>query len=79
METVEELAKGITAKRGPGGAGDVTEEKKKRIINKAVMTWKRQGLSEKQIAFGIATMNIESGLNPGAKGTSKTEKGAGAV
>ncbi|MBI5969672.1 MAG: hypothetical protein HY884_00750 [Deltaproteobacteria bacterium] len=54
----------ITPKEGPGGAGDVTEEEKNSIINKAISKWKEMGLSMEEIALGIATMNVESGFNP---------------
>ncbi len=82
MDVTEELSRGIIAKKSNVGkdgerAGDVNEDEKNRIISEAVATWKRMGLSREQIAFGIAAMNIESGFNPGAKGTSKSEKGLG--
>lgn len=35
------------------------------------------GLTREQVAFGIATMRVESGFNPAAKGPSTTEKGLG--
>lgn len=59
--------KNITIKKGPGGAGRVTEEEKGSIIDMAVSYWGKMGLTQEQMAFGIATMNVESGFNPDAK------------
>jgi len=59
----------IGIKKGPGGCGDVTEEQKNSTIDHAVSTWKRMGLTDDEIAFGIAVMGLESGFNPHAKGT----------
>ncbi|MBI5344368.1 MAG: hypothetical protein HZB21_00635 [Deltaproteobacteria bacterium] len=71
----------ITPKKGKDksktGAGNVTEEEKNSIINKAISKWKVMGLSREEIALGIATMNVESGFNQRAKGPSVTEKGLG--
>lgn len=57
----------VMVKKGHGGAGKVTEEEKNSIIGAAVYNWMRMGLTNRQIAFGIATMNVESGFNPKAK------------
>ena len=62
-----DLWKNIKIKRGRGGAGEVTEDEKNATIEKAVSQWERMGLSQEQIAFGIATMNVESGFNSDAK------------
>lgn len=59
----------IGIKKGPGGCGDVTKEQKNSTIDHAVSTWKRMGLTDDEIAFGIAVMGLESGFNPHAKGT----------
>ncbi|MBI5493234.1 MAG: hypothetical protein HY893_09915 [Deltaproteobacteria bacterium] len=66
----------IKIKKG-GDAGKVTEERKNSIISDSVSKWTSMGLTQKQVAFGIATMGIESGFNPDAKGLSKTERGLG--
>jgi hypothetical protein len=71
------LWKHIRVKKGYGGVGDVTEEEKDAIIEKAVSQWEKMGLTQEEMAFGIATMNVESGFNPHVKGTSKTEYGLG--
>lgn len=66
----------IQIKKGTGG--HVTEEQKNNLIEHAVSTWERMGLSDDQMAFGIAVMGAESGFNPDAKGLkSKTEYGLG--
>lgn len=59
--------KNIKTKKGSGGAGDVTEDEKYAIIGDADSTWEKMGLTQEQKAFGIATMNVESGFNPKAK------------
>lgn len=69
----------IRIKKGPGGCGNVSEEKKNGIISDAVSLWEKMGLSEERIAFGIATMGVESGFNPAAKGGSQTERGLGQI
>ena len=53
----------IGIKKGKGGCGDVTEEQKNSTIDHAVSTWERMGLSDDEIAFGIAVMGLESGFN----------------
>ncbi|MBI5344552.1 MAG: hypothetical protein HZB83_04330 [Deltaproteobacteria bacterium] len=67
----------IRPKKGGGGAGKVTEEEKNSVINKAVSKWKEMGLSREEIALGIATMNVESGLNSSAKNPDGSAKGLG--
>lgn len=61
------LWQNIEIKEGSGGAGAVTEDEKNATIEKAVSQWESMGLSQEQIAFGIATMNVESGFNSNAK------------
>ncbi|MBI5809813.1 MAG: hypothetical protein HZB21_01290 [Deltaproteobacteria bacterium] len=71
------LWRDIEIKKGLGGVGDVTEAEKDAIIEKAVAQWEKMGLTQNEMAFGIATMNVESGFNPHVKGTSETEYGLG--
>ncbi|MBI5827676.1 MAG: hypothetical protein HZB22_08115 [Deltaproteobacteria bacterium] len=59
--------KNIKIKKGSGGAGAVTEDEKYAIIEDADSTWGEMGLTQEQKAFGIATMNVESGFNPEAE------------
>ena len=59
--------KDIKTKKGSGGSGDVTEDEKYDIIEDADSTWEKMGLTKEQKAFGIATMNVESGFNPTVK------------
>lgn len=59
------------------GIGKVSEEQQDAIISKAESLWKAMGLTLEQTAFGIATMGVESGFDPVAKGQSETEKGLG--
>ena len=59
----------IKIKKGAGGVGDVTVEQKNSTISNAVSVWTNMVLSEEQIAFGIATMGVESGFNPAAQAT----------
>lgn len=56
----------ITRKTGPGGVGAVSEEYKDSIITDAVTTWQQMGLTQQQIAYGIAAIGVESGFNPDA-------------
>jgi len=44
----------IHGKKGRG-IGPVTNEQKNAVISKAESKWKEMGLSDKEIAFGIAT------------------------
>ena len=67
----------IGIKKGKGGCGDVTEEQKNNTIDHAVSTWKRMGLTDDQIAFGVAVMGLESGFNPNAKSESSSAHGLG--
>jgi len=68
----------IGIKKGQGGAGKVTEEQKNALIERAVTTWEEMGVKDPaQLAFGIAMMGLESGFNPHARGSSKTERGLG--
>ena len=69
----------IQPKYGPSGCGDVTPAEKDTIISEAVSTWQSMGLTQNQIAFGIATMGVESGFNPLARGSSQTEFGLGGI
>lgn len=55
----------IPIKRGNNGVGKVTGEYASQIIEQAENEWLGQ-LSDEQIAFGIALMNVESGFNPNA-------------
>ena len=56
----------ITGKTGPG-IGAVTEGAKDSTITAAVTTWQQIGLTQQQIAYGVAVMGVESGFDPGAK------------
>ncbi|MBI5885384.1 MAG: transglycosylase SLT domain-containing protein [Deltaproteobacteria bacterium] len=58
----------IQGKKGRG-IGQVTNEQKNAVISKAESRWKEMGLTDKEIAFGIATMGVESGFDPKAKST----------
>lgn len=69
----------IRIKKGSGGCGNVSEEKKNRIVSDAVSLWENMGLSEEQIAFGIATMGVESGFNREAKNEKTTAYGLGQI
>lgn len=64
---MDSIWRDIVIKKGAGGAGRITEEEKDAVITMAVSTWKRMGFTQEQIAFGIATMNVESGFNSAAK------------
>ena len=55
------------------GIGDVTEDEKNARIERAVNTWDQMKMTDEQKAFGLATMRQESGFDPKAKGSSKTE------
>ncbi len=59
------------------GKQTLSESEKDKVIDDTADKWARMGLSRKQIAFGIATMGLESGFDPTAKGTSKSEYGLG--
>lgn len=59
------------------GAKKVTEDQKNRTIEHAVSTWQGMGLTNPEIAFGIATMGLESAFNPRIKGPSTSERGLG--
>ena len=61
----------------PGGAPRVSEEQKNALIERAVSRWKGMGLSDQQIAFGVAMMGLELAFDPHARGNSKTERGLG--
>ncbi len=63
----------IKTKKGFGGVGNVTEDEKNAIIEDAVSQWEKMGLTQEEMSFGIATINVESGFNPHVKGISKTE------
>lgn len=67
----------IRIKKGPGGCGDVTEKKKNEVIGNAVSVWETMGLTDEQIAFGIATMNVEAGFNAKAENPRTTAYGLG--
>ncbi|MBI5212128.1 MAG: hypothetical protein HY957_01995 [Nitrospirae bacterium] len=67
----------IGIKKGPGGVGDVTVEQKNSTISDAVSKWTEMGLSQEQIAFGIATMGVESGFNSTAQAKTTTAYGLG--
>lgn len=56
----------IQGKKGRG-IGHVTNEQKNAVISKAESKWKEMGLTQNEIAFGIATMGVESGFDPKAK------------
>lgn len=67
----------IRIKKGPGGCGDVTDTKKNDIISRAVVVWGRMGLTDEQIAFGVATMNVEAGFNAKAENPNTKAYGLG--
>lgn len=69
--------KNIKIKKGSGGVGNVTDNEKCATIDKADSTWERMGLTQEQRAFGIASMNVESGFNPAAKNPGSTAYGLG--
>ncbi len=60
----------IQTKKGQG-IGNVTEDQKNATIEKAERTWDKMGLTDEQKAFGIATIGLESGFDPNAKGSAK--------
>lgn len=49
------------------GIEKVTDEQKNSTISNAVSKWTEMGLSQQQIAYGIAVMGVESAFNPNAK------------
>jgi len=55
----------IGFKKGTGG--HVTQDQKNSLIEQAVSTWSRMGLTDDEIALGIGIMGIESGFYPQAK------------
>jgi len=67
----------IKIKKGAGGVGDITVEGKNSIVSTAVSVWANMRLSQDQIAFGIATMGVESGFNPTAQALTTTAYGLG--
>ncbi|MCI0564932.1 MAG: phage tail tip lysozyme [Nitrososphaera sp.] len=68
---------GIGVKTGAGGVGDVTLAEKNGNIANAVDAWLAMGLTQQQIAFGVATMGVESGFNPNAQAATTTAYGLG--
>ena len=63
--------------KGIHGAKKVTEDQKNATIEHAVKTWEAMGLTDAEMAFGIATMGLESAFNPHLKGPSVSEYGLG--
>lgn len=61
------------------GVTPVTNDQKNDIISSAVTQWTGMGLTQEQIAFGIATMGVESAFNSTALSTDprSTEYGLG--
>ena len=69
----------IQIKKG-NGAGNVTEEQKNALIERAVATWEHMGIEHfdlEKIAFAIAMMGLESGFDPHAISKSKKSKERG--
>ncbi|MBI5888137.1 MAG: transglycosylase SLT domain-containing protein [Deltaproteobacteria bacterium] len=66
----------IMPKKGGYGVGDVSPERMYTIISDSANVWAGMGLTHQQIAFGIATMGVESGFNPAARNPS-TARGLG--
>lgn len=54
------------------GKKKVNDEEKNKTISDAARMWAAMGLTQKQIAFGIAAMGLESGFDPAAKGPPKS-------
>lgn len=59
------------------GVQSVTNAEKNATIESAVTTWTNMGLTQEQIALGIATMGVESAFNPTAQATTTTAYGLG--
>ncbi len=59
------------------GVQSVTNAEKNVTIESAVTTWTNMGLTQEQIAFGVATMGVESAFNPAAQATTTSAYGLG--
>lgn len=70
--TVDWIGKDVETKKGKNGVG-VSDPEKNATIELAHGVWTDMGLSNEQIAAGIATMNIESGFNSKAEHTQDGE------
>ncbi len=46
------------------GASSQTTDHAQAVIDTAIVVWMQMGLTEDQIMYGIAMMNVESGYNP---------------
>tara|TARA_R110000796_G_scaffold51021_1_gene120420 strand:- start:420 stop:1334 length:915 start_codon:yes stop_codon:yes gene_type:complete len=58
-------------------AGDTTKEEKQKVINLIVGTGRQAGMSEREIAYTLATASVESGFNPEAAAHESSASGIG--
>ena len=58
-------------------AGDTTKEEKQKVINLIIGTGRQAGMSEREIAYTLATASVESGFNPEAAAHESSASGIG--
>ena len=58
-------------------AGDTTKEEKQKVINLIIDTGRQAGMSEREVAYTLATASVESGFNPEAAAHGSSASGIG--